>query len=892
MAAKGNWDTIIKKVEAQRFVGRGQEIDAFRRQLGLNEPDSLIFYITGQGGVGKSTLLNRYKDVARESNFLLAGSDEQERDVPAVLGRFAQQLADQDMPLKRFHERYKTYKQKMNEIESDPEAPQGLASLLGRTLVRATFVVGDMVPGVRKGLDIVPQDVLETQASQWASYLAKKLTNKDDVALIRDPVPILTPLFFDELNEIAEKRGILLCFENFEVTRRDLQDWLMRLREYKPLLNIRLAIAARDMPGPDWDALRIVTMVVCLDVFTPQEAEAFLDVYEIKSVKRRTEILECSGRLPVIMSWLAVPEGNELDTSLPTQNIVERFLRWINEPALREIALSGAMPRIFNADILTFLLEKREQATGENSAFDWLLTMPFVQPCSGGWRYHGIVRTMMLYYQRQKSPQTYRKLHSVLANFYDERLRELGCVDEECWLNEEWRKSTLAHSYHFLVSDSVQHWINVMDLFTLAVRKHRSFAIELAELFCTNDVQNELSPEQCDFARLLYQQLQAIRDKNVVAGFEMFDRLCRLSGLSDAAKGYALTYRGECYRLNGKWEDALGDFDKAQSFIPNDVRAITRRGVTYILMSRYEDALGDLSRAITLDKKDVWAIAIRGETYRRMRHYQDALIDLDKAITLDEKTAWPIAIRGETYRLMGRYQEALADLERALALDEKETWVLAIRGDVYRRMGRYEDALTDLQRAIALDEKNIWSLLKRGEAYYSLGRYEDALADLNRARTLDDKLAQSLATRGPLQFFLAKPLSPDPKDSPYTSSSIALTPAMQNPYSTPGPYSSGAPNPPMPAMGLALMAYSMSQSYSASPYPGAPNPPMPDFNNTPGYYGPPTNNLQNSGEPVPPIDVKVSSLSRRSRRKGAIVIASLILLLILLITAFLLIRIH
>lgn len=884
MAEKGDWNTVIKKVEVQRFVGRGQEIDAFRRQLSLNKPDSLIFYITGQGGVGKSTLLNRYKDVARESNFLLAGSDEQERDVPAVLGRFAQQLADQDMPLKRFHERYKTYKQKMNEIESDPEAPQGLASLLGRTLVRATFVVGDMVPGVRKGLDIVPQDVLETQASQWTSYLAKKLTNKDDVALIRDPVPILTPLFFDELNEIAEKRGILLCFENFEVTRRDLQDWLMRLGEYKPSLNIRLAIAARDMPGPRWDALRNVTLVVRLDVFTPQEAEAFLDVYNIKSVKRRTEILECSGRLPVLMSWLAVPEGDELDTSLPTQNIVERFLRWINEPALREIALSGAMPRIFNADILTFLLEKREQATDEHSAFDWLLTMPFVQPCSGGWRYHDIVRTMMLYYQRQKSPQTYRKLHALLANFYDERLRELGCTDEECWLNEEWRKNTLAHSYHFLVSDSVQHWITVMDLFTLAVRKRRSFAIELAELFCANDVLNELSVEQCAFVNMLYQQLQAIRDKNVVAGFEMFDRLCRLSGLSDEAKGYALTYRGECYRLNGKWEDALGDFDKALSFIPNDVRAITRRGVTYILMGRYEDALGDLSHAITLDEKDVWAIAIRGETYRRMGKQQDALIDLDKAIALDEKTAWAIAIRGETYRQMGRYEEALADLERAYVLDEKETWTLPIRGDVYRRMGRYAEALTDLQRAITLNEKDIWSLIKRGEAYYSLGRKEDALADLKRALAIDEKLAQSLAARGQLHLltkqFLPSSNDPTPHALPIVS---PLAAAFTPPPATPV----------------------MQQPSSASPYPGAPNPPMPSFSNTPGYYGSPTNNLQYAGEPVPPMPSYGSASnslmspmysglqsSRRSRRKSAILIASSALLLILLITAFLLIHIH
>jgi hypothetical protein len=54
----------------------------------------------------------------------------------------------------------------MNEIEIDPDAPQGLAAMLGRTVVRAAFVVGDMVPGLRKGLEIIPQEELETQASE------------------------------------------------------------------------------------------------------------------------------------------------------------------------------------------------------------------------------------------------------------------------------------------------------------------------------------------------------------------------------------------------------------------------------------------------------------------------------------------------------------------------------------------------------------------------------------------------------------------------------------------------------------------------------------------------------------------------------------------------------
>src|SRR5205085_7212730 len=150
-------------------------------------------------------------------------------------------------------------RQKMHEIESDPEAPQGLAATLARTVVRAVFIGGDAVPGMRKGLEYVPREAVETQASEWATYLAKKFSNnKDDVALVREPVTVLAPLFFEDMNKIADKSKVLLCFDNFEATRPELQEWLLRLREYRPSLNIRIVIAGRDAPGAQWDPLQKV----------------------------------------------------------------------------------------------------------------------------------------------------------------------------------------------------------------------------------------------------------------------------------------------------------------------------------------------------------------------------------------------------------------------------------------------------------------------------------------------------------------------------------------------------------------------------------------------------------------------------------------------------------
>jgi len=700
MASVGDWGELISKAEAERFVGRERELEIFDQQINLAQPRYLIFYITGQGGAGKTTLLNRYREIARGTGFLLAECDELQRDVPAVFGRFARQLAEQDSPLKDFDRRYTTYRQRMHEIENDPEAPQGLAALLGRTLVRSAFIIGDMVPGLRKGLDVLPEESLETQASEWATYLAKKLTNRDEVALLRDPVSILTPLFFEDLNEVAQTHKVLLCFDNFEAARPELREWLLRLREYKPSLNIRLAIAGRDQPGVRWDPLRSVTQTIRIDVFTEREAEAFLDDYAITDTNRRKEVLELSGRLPVLMSWLTAVEGSEAEISLPTRDIVERFLRWVTEPALRQVALVAAIPRTLNADVLQLLLEQRGQAIDEQSAFDWLQTMPFVKQGSEGWYYHDVVRRMILHYQRQKSPQRYRQRHAALANFFNTKRQEVSSSEEEQWRNEEWRKHTLAYVYHLLVAHPTRHWTEVMSLFVVALRKRRTFAFEIIEMLNLEDVRDELSSEQNVMIQLFHQQLQDIEQDGLKNGFEMFDKLCGIIGLSSQAKGYALAERGDCHRLKGEREKALSDFEEALRHIPEDAQVIASRGVTYRVMGHYQDALADLDHAITLDEKFAWAINNRGVTYYQMGRYQDALADLDHSITLNEKASWSFANRGWVYLRMERYEEALADFDRAIALDEKSDWYWYCRALIYLLANNASAFESDIDTAI------------------------------------------------------------------------------------------------------------------------------------------------------------------------------------------------
>jgi tetratricopeptide (TPR) repeat protein len=309
------------------------------------------------------------------------------------------------------------------------------------------------------------------------------------------------------------------------------------------------------------------------------------------------EILHWSGRLPVLMSWLATPQGEEADPSLPLHDIVERFLRWVTEPTWREIALLVAFPHTFNLDMLHVLLPQGKYSMDEQAAFAWLQSMPFVQSRTEGWQYHPVVRHMMLRYQRQTSPQRYARIQTILAEWYETRCHRQQEETEAKWTNEQWRKDILEYIYHYLAADPLAHWEKSIEWFVLAMRKRRMFAGEIVDMFHRDEVQDELRLEQSKVVQLLYEQFQMVKEGSLQDGRAMFEYICTMEHLSAVAKGYVFAFRGESYGQTGRYEEALADFERAIALDEKDSWTIARRGEIYRLMGRYDKALADFDRA-------------------------------------------------------------------------------------------------------------------------------------------------------------------------------------------------------------------------------------------------------------------------------------------------------
>lgn len=174
---------IMRDRQSSTFVGRVEHLETFEQNLvhlnrtadGFGYPKDFLFNVWGQGGVGKTTLLRRFEDIAKNHNGISARVDEAIASIPEVMAAFAKQLSEQGQAFPKFNDRYKVYRQKKKELETDPEAPQGFSAFMGKTVAQVGLSLGRRVPGAGVAIDFMDEKAVVEAAGEWSAYVTRKL---------------------------------------------------------------------------------------------------------------------------------------------------------------------------------------------------------------------------------------------------------------------------------------------------------------------------------------------------------------------------------------------------------------------------------------------------------------------------------------------------------------------------------------------------------------------------------------------------------------------------------------------------------------------------------------------------------------------------------------------
>ncbi|WP_329266579.1 tetratricopeptide repeat protein [Streptomyces sp. NBC_01451] len=742
---------LIRRRRRSGFVGRHGEMNAFRENL-VRDPEGddyqFLLHVRGNAGVGKTSLVRQWEAVALEQCATTVYLDDSVHSAVEAMEEIGERLGRQGLELRRFDKLLATFRQRHHETQSardtqmpaeDGSAAQPLAASLSGSVAAQVGLVGlGMVPVVGALAGAVDPQQVAQGADRLRAALGARLRSHDDVRLVMDPVRGLTPVFLQDLAEVARRRPrVVLFFDVYERTGPVLDEWLRDIAfgEVHGVLpaNVQIVLSGQGrLDARSWgDWLDLVTEVP-LEVFTEEEARALLALRGVTDERVVEVVLRLSGRLPVLVHTLAQAGPDSAHTvGDPSGTAVERFLKWETDPPRRAAALALALPLQFDEDVYRAVAppEAAEQ-------YSWVRRLAFVTDQAGRCRYHDVVRAPMLRLQRTQSPARWHAAHDLLAEtFHTWRAqREEVVPTAERWGDTVWREHRSNETYHRLCADPRRALPEALTEAVRACEHGSGTARRWAQLLAqaATDSADEGLAEWGD-------RLTAASRDDASAVMAVLDALLAYSGMDTAGQLRTRIVRGRLHRRAERYGQALADFTAALVLEPQHADALVGRALIHQQMGNADDALADMDEAIRAHPGGAWNHVYRGRVHLTAGHRTEALADFNRAVELDAEQDWALASRAELHRAQGRYQEALADLDRALGIDPEYTWAYAERSRCLSQLERWDEAVHDMARAADLDSGSGWYRAQLAGLLLDVGRHAEAFQEVDRALTAPDE---------------------------------------------------------------------------------------------------------------------------------------------------------
>lgn len=156
--------------------------------------------------------------------------------------------------------------------------------------------------------------------------------------------------------------------------------------------------------------------------------------------------------------------------------------------------------------------------------------------------------------------------------------------------------------------------------------------------------------------------------------------------------------RGNLFAENGKYDEALNDFQKALELKPDFADVYNNRALVFAAQEHDQEALADYHTAIRLRPDYIEAYHNRGNLYYTLKDYRKALEDYHKALSL-KTLPQTLFARATLYFDMGQYQLSVEDCDRISTDFFENEEVFLLRAKVRERLGDMVGAESDREKA-------------------------------------------------------------------------------------------------------------------------------------------------------------------------------------------------
>ncbi|MGC9469287.1 MAG: tetratricopeptide repeat protein [Anaerolineae bacterium] len=796
------WGDLLARRNGRYVVGRRYETEQFRLNYLYDVPQTLLFVLEGPPGIGKTTLLDQYRAIAKEHGVITAMLRQwdivlsREFGVLQAMAALADQLAAQGMPLTSFKEIYREYTEALAMIARDPKAPGRAFDLLGGVL-----------------------DADSWSVRAWDTYLTGAFPVRRS-SLIKDPVGTLTERFIQDLNAWAMVRRVLFCIDDWHTIQRHtagsfptlptlsetpapsgLERWLLDLLRTGELsTNVWFAIATESPMGSAWELLSSITARFELRALSPQASEVVLrdsGIKDHRGVARRQE--RAKGN-PLQLMLLSSVDDGILDT--PKASTAEAYVDSL-DPVLRSAVLRSCAARRLDEGVLAVLHGNAAAAQMRK----WLDYAPLVLATDAGWHFRPALEQELHELAAATNRSEWTAAHRTLHAYYRQRSELSGA--EPAYMDPVWQRDELERLYHgLIVADEAEALNATMLGFLQGLRRFYPWAGAVLRTWLDVTGMSEARPRVTDLANKTHGLWIALIDGDWPTARELCIELLNNDVWSEEVQGalralhhliaarLALPLQPDSAtaveaaeepvsEASGEREPvaeeapperaALPQQQPAQageaseaptqqttSEAPEDTQtaeaaktdgratavAYCRAGNARLQEGAYQEAIQNYDKALALDPDYVAAYYNRGLAYAKVGALSGAIADYARVIQLDPDQIHAYRQRAHVHARRGALEEAAQDYTTALQKAPNDTALLYDRANVYVRMGDYDRAIADYTAVLTHKPEHAEAYLNRGLARAAQEDYVEALRDYNQAIALDPKRAAAYNYRG------------------------------------------------------------------------------------------------------------------------------------------------
>ncbi len=228
--------------------------------------------------------------------------------------------------------------------------------------------------------------------------------------------------------------------------------------------------------------------------------------------------------------------------------------------------------------------------------------------------------------------------------------------------------------------------------------------------------------------------------------------------------------RGGLHRMQGHWEAALADFDRAAQLDPYDSAIVFNRGRLYFEAGAYQVAVEILDRFLTEHPTHLHALVTRARALRKLDQQLLAAKDYSRALAqLSNPTAVLFLERADALAAAGNQHlvAAIDGLDEGIAQVGPVVLLQSRAVDLEIRAHRYGAALSRIDEILStMPRKERW-LVRRGEVLEQVGMNDQAYATYAEALAAIERLPSRLGKTPALQKMaadLTNRLEVDPAD--------------------------------------------------------------------------------------------------------------------------------